>query len=161
MDTHFAITRLAGIEGSWRHESPSWGLTTESLVAFVRPILIYAAPIWFTQVFSIHLDKLQVIQSKGLRITTGGHQKAAVSHPRDRGPPPEGALGIVFSAILFQRPPKHAPQSSNSHRPPPPQGLSPVLLLYLEGPVNNIWRPQRFSSLVARPWPDTSYEAGW
>ena len=44
MDTHFAITRLAGIEGSWRHESPSWCLTTESLVAFVRPILIYAAP---------------------------------------------------------------------------------------------------------------------
>ena len=35
--------------------------------AIVRPILNYAAPIWFTQVPSSHLDKLEVIQNKILR----------------------------------------------------------------------------------------------
>ena len=64
----------------------NWGFTTETLVAtykaIVRPILNYAAPIWFTQVSSSHLDKLEVIQNKVLRIATGYHQKAAVSHLR-------------------------------------------------------------------------------
>ena len=64
----------------------SWDFTTEMLVAtykaIVRPILNYAAPIWFTQISSTHLDKLEVIQNKALRISTGCHQKAASSHLR-------------------------------------------------------------------------------
>ena len=55
----------------------SWGFATETLVAtykaIVHPILNYAAPIWFTQVSSTHLDKLEVIQNKALRIATGCH----------------------------------------------------------------------------------------
>ena len=64
----------------------SCSFTTETLVstckAIVRPILNYAAPIWFTQVSSSHLDKFEVIQNKALRIATGCHQKAAASHLR-------------------------------------------------------------------------------
>ena len=64
----------------------NWALTTETLEAtykaIVRPILNYAAPIWFTQVSSTHLDKLEVIQNKALRIATGCHHKAMVSHLR-------------------------------------------------------------------------------
>ena len=55
----------------------SWGFTTETLVAtykaIVCPILNYAASIWFTQVSPKYLDKLEVIQNKPLRITTGCH----------------------------------------------------------------------------------------
>ena len=61
----------------------SWGFTTETLVAThkanVRPILNYAGPIWFTHVSSSHLDKLEVIQNKTLRVATGCPQKAAAS----------------------------------------------------------------------------------
>ena len=64
----------------------SWGFTTETLVAtykaIVCPILNYAALIWFTQISSSHLDKLEVIQNKALRIATGCHQKAVASHLR-------------------------------------------------------------------------------
>ena len=64
----------------------SLGFMTETLVAsskvIVRPIFNYAAPIWFTQVSSSHLDKLEVIQNKLLRIAIGCHQKAAASHLR-------------------------------------------------------------------------------
>ena len=64
----------------------NWGFTTETLVAtykaIVRPILYYAVPIWFTQVSSTHLRKLEVIQNKALRIETGCHLKTAASHIR-------------------------------------------------------------------------------
>ena len=80
LDTHFtfgphardcveqasrALNVMKALAGS------SWGFTTETLVAkykaIVRPILNYAAPMWFTQVSSSHLDKLEVIQNKALR----------------------------------------------------------------------------------------------
>ena len=50
--------------------------------AIVRAILNYAAPIWFMQVSSTHLDKLEVIQNKDLRIATSCHQKASASQLR-------------------------------------------------------------------------------
>ena len=65
----------------------NWGFTIETLVAtckaIVRPILNYAPSIWFTQVSSSHLDKLEVIQNKAVWIANGCHIKAAVSHLRD------------------------------------------------------------------------------
>ena len=63
----------------------SWGFTTETQVATYKatmcPILNYATPIWFTQVSS-HLDKLEVIQNKALRVATACHRKASASHLR-------------------------------------------------------------------------------
>ena len=95
LDTHFtfgphsrdwferasrALNAMKALAGS------SWGFTTETLVAtykaIVHPMLNYAAPIWFTQISSTHLDKLEVIQNKALRIATGFRQKAAASHLR-------------------------------------------------------------------------------
>ena len=46
--------------------------------ANVRPILNYSAPIWFTQVFSSYLGKLEVIQAIG----TGCHHQTTTSHLR-------------------------------------------------------------------------------
>ena len=115
----------------------NWGFTTETLVAtykaIVRPILNYPAPIWFTQLPSSHLYKLEVIQNKVLRIATGCHQKAAVSHLRaETGVLPLRAhlelCSQQFYASAFQ--PLH-PQSPNRHlptRPPPPQGYPPGLI---------------------------------
>ena len=64
----------------------NWCLMTETLVAIYKTIvcltLNYAAPILFPQVSSSHLNKLEVIQNKVLRIATGCHQKAMVSHLR-------------------------------------------------------------------------------
>ena len=115
----------------------NWGFTTETLVAtykaIVRLILNYAAPIWFTQVPSSHLDKIEVIQNKVLRIATGYHQKVVVSHLRaETGVLPLRAhLGLCsqqFYASALQ--PLH-PQSPNRHlptRPPLPQGYPPGLI---------------------------------
>ena len=59
---------------------------TEMLVAtynaIVCPIFNHAAPIWFTQIPSSHLGKLEVIQNKALSVATRCHQKATVSHLR-------------------------------------------------------------------------------
>ena len=70
-----ALTVMKAIAGS------SCGFMTESLMAtykvIVHPIINYAAPVWFTQVSSYHLDKLEVIQNRALRITTCCHQKAS------------------------------------------------------------------------------------
>ena len=64
----------------------NWGFTTETLVttykAIVRLIINYAAPIWFTQVSSSNLGKLEMIQNKALRFTTGCLQMATASHLR-------------------------------------------------------------------------------
>ena len=105
----------------------SWGFTTETLVAtykaIVRPILNYAEPNWFTQVSSSHLDKLEVIHNKALRVATGCHQKAAASHLRaETGPPPEGALRTLLPSVLCLRPPTPSPQSPPLP-PPAPSGL--------------------------------------
>ena len=94
LDTHFTFNLHArdSVERALRALNVmkalawlSWGFTTETLVtykAIVRPILNYASSNWFTQVSSTHLDKLEVIQNKVMRITTGCHQKAAASHLR-------------------------------------------------------------------------------
>ena len=75
-----ALNVMKALAGSSR------GFKTETSVAtykaIVRPILNYAAPICFTQISSTHLDKLEVIQNKALRIATGCHQKSAASHLR-------------------------------------------------------------------------------
>ena len=90
LDTHFtfgphahdcverassALNVIKALAGS------NWGFTTKTLVATykasVRLILNYASPIWFTQVSSSRLGKLEVIQSKALRIATGCHQQSS------------------------------------------------------------------------------------
>ena len=77
----------------------SWDFTTEALVAtykaIVRPILNYAASIWFTQVSSTHLDKLEVHDPKQGpenrdRIPPKG--SGVPSQGGDWGAPSEGTL---------------------------------------------------------------------
>ena len=84
----------------------SWGFKTETLVAaykaIVRPIMNYATRIWFTQVSSTNLDKLEVIQNKALRITTGWHQEAAASHLRA-----ENWVGELYAEHSFMQTPSN------------------------------------------------------
>ena len=95
LDTHFIFGPHARYFVEWASKAlnimkdlagANWGFMTKTLVAtykaIVRPILNYAALIWFTQVSSSHLGKLEVIQNKALRIATGFHQQTTAYHLR-------------------------------------------------------------------------------
>ena len=124
LDTHFNFGPLArdcveqALNVMEALAESNWCFTIETLVAtyrvIVHPILNYAAPIWFTQESSSHLDKLEVIH---LMTVSGCHQKAAVFHAqsRDWGSPSEGALRTVLSAAPCRRPPTPTPQSPIRH----------------------------------------------
>ena len=132
----------------------SWGFTTETLVApykaIVCPILNYAAPIWFTQVSSTHLNKHEVIQNEALRIATGCHQKAAASHLRaETGVLPlrvhlELCSQEFYATALQPLHPSHSIVTSPPDYTPSGPSQTPTLLPpYLEGSANKRWRPQR------------------
>ena len=92
-----------------------WGFITETLVAIykaiVRLILNYTVPTCFTQESSTHMDKLEVIPNKGLRIAVAiKRPRCPTSEPRLVFSP-EGALTAVLSAILYQCIPTYATQS--------------------------------------------------
>ena len=67
---------------------------------------------------------------------------------RDWGSLPEDVLRTMFSAVLCQHPPTHAPQSSYCHLPSRPQPLQchppGFIPSCLERPANKRWRPQRY-----------------
>ena len=77
----------------------SWGFSTETYnKAIVRPILNKAAPFGSQKgPPPICLDKLEVTHNKTLRIETGCHQKAAVSHLR----PETGVLPLRVHLELW------------------------------------------------------------
>ena len=62
----------------------SWGYETETLLntynSLIRPILNYAAPIWYPAAAPSNIQKLQVIQNQALRICLGCHKKSSSSH---------------------------------------------------------------------------------
>ena len=115
----------------------SWGFTTETLVAtnkaIVLPILNHAAPIWFTQISSSHLDKLEVIQNKNPGVTTRCHQKAVASHLRAE----TGVLTLKVHLELCCQ------QFYASDLPP----LQIDLIPFLHNPHSRCWPPP--------PWPPT------
>ena len=107
-----------------------------------RPILNYWASIWFTQVSSTHLDKLEVIQNKALRIATGCYQKAAVSHLiAETGVLPlrahlELSSQQFYASVLQPMHSSHLIVTSCPYSPPPQCHLPGLIPPYLESPVN-------------------------
>ena len=91
---------------------------TKTLVAtykaIVRPIFNYASPIWFTQVPSSHLDKLEVIHNKALRIATGCHQTL---HLLYRPPPPPFKATLQASWLILQHSKRPASKKWRPQRP--------------------------------------------
>ena len=136
MDTHFTISphtcncveRAATAFNVMKALAGStWGFTTKTLVvtnkAIVRLILNYTTPIWFTQVSSTHLDKLEVTQNKALRITTGCHERLLC---RDCGPPLENAPRINCYSSSMLAPSKPCTPVISSTLPPQCYPLGPV-----------------------------------
>ena len=144
-----------GFEGSQRHESPSWvelGLHNRNSGGHLQG---HRAP--HLQLFSSHLVHPNVLNTPGQtwsdpeqgsedndRFPSKGHSVPLQS--RDCCPPPEGALITLFSAVLCQRPPTNASQSSYGHltsRLPPPQGHPPVFippyLMRPQCPSSHLW----------------------
>ena len=117
LDTHFTFGPHARDWVEWASRAfnvmkalvgSSWGFSTETLVttykAIVRPILNYAAPIWFTQVSSTHLDRQAWGDPKQGpedrdRIPSKG--RGVPPQDGDWGPPSEGALRTVLTAVLW------------------------------------------------------------
>lgn len=62
----------------------SWGLSKEDIIAtyktITRPILNYAAPIWYPLASRSAVASLQVIQNSALRLATGCLKMASIDH---------------------------------------------------------------------------------
>ena len=62
----------------------NWGQQKETIVitfkSLIKSIFTYAAPIWLPNASSSAIAKLQSIQNSALRIATGSHKMASVSH---------------------------------------------------------------------------------
>ena len=133
----------AGFNGPQYHETLSrveLGLHNRNIGGRIQghraPHLQLRRPIWFTHISSTHLDKLEVIQNKALRIATGCHQKAGASHLRvETGVLPlranlELCIHQFYASALQPLHPSHLIVASLplSRSPPPqdyPRGLIP------------------------------------
>ncbi len=62
----------------------NWGQDKETILfaykMFCRPVFDYASPIWTPVLAETNFKKLQVTQNSALRIATGCHQMASMSH---------------------------------------------------------------------------------
>ena len=67
----------------------SWGQDKETLLltynSIIKPILTYASPIWYPATSKTNIIKLQTIQNKALRITTGCVLKTDIQHLHSEG----------------------------------------------------------------------------
>jgi hypothetical protein len=61
-----------------------WGQQKETLLATYngigRSVLNYGCPIWAPNLSKTNMNKLQVAQNAGLRVATGAHKMASISH---------------------------------------------------------------------------------
>ena len=62
----------------------SWGQSKEVLLltyrALIKPVLSYAAPVWFPNASDTAISSLQTIQNSALRIATGSLRMASIPH---------------------------------------------------------------------------------
>ena len=62
----------------------NWGKDKRTILltydALIKPIITYAAPIWFPRASQSSINRLQVIQNKALRIASGSVLKADITH---------------------------------------------------------------------------------
>ena len=62
----------------------SWGQDKETILltfnAIIKPVLSYAAPVWFPATCRTNVEKLQRVQNQALRIASGSLLKADIQH---------------------------------------------------------------------------------
>ena len=81
-DTHFTFSSPSGILKALA--GVRWGQSKEVLLLtyqmLIKPILSYAAPVWFPNSPTTAVSTLQSIQNSALRITTGSLKMASTDH---------------------------------------------------------------------------------
>ena len=84
----------------------SWGQDKETILltykAIIKPILTYAAPIWFPATCRSNIGKLQRIQNQALRIATGSLLKSDIQHLHSETSilPLSDHLGVLCAQFL-------------------------------------------------------------
>ena len=83
------VTEIAGWASNYLQilkalTGTSWGQDKETILltfkAIIKPLLSYAAPIWFPATCRSNIEKLQRIQNQALRIATGAVLKSDIQH---------------------------------------------------------------------------------
>ena len=115
-DTHFTFSpHIRGVAERARSRlgilkvlaGVSWGQSKEVLLLtyqmLIKPILSYAAPVWFPNAPTTAVSTLQSIQNSALRIATGSLKMASTDHPHQEASvlPVPAHLSMLCSQFLL------------------------------------------------------------
>jgi hypothetical protein len=105
---------------SWGHQKETQMLTFKSLI---RPVISYACPVWFPNLAQGHVDRLQVVQNKALRIATGAHVMSHIDHLHSETEvlPVGEHLSMLCSQYLANTLRPHHPSHATVNTPPGPR----------------------------------------
>ena len=84
----------------------SWGQDKETILltfkAIIKPVLSYAAPVWFPATCRTNIEKLQRVQNQALRIASGSLLKADIQHLHSETSilPLSDHLGVLCAQFL-------------------------------------------------------------
>ena len=111
----------------------TWGQQVETMVitykSFIRSLCSYAAPVWFPNITTASLNKLQVVQNNALRIATGCVKRTDVHHLHDETKvlPVSNHLSLICSQFLARAlQPTHATHQAVT-TPPGPRSMKKTL----------------------------------
>ena len=113
----------------------SWGQDKETIMltfnSIIKPIITYAAPIWFPNASRSSIERLQRIQNKALRIGTGSLMMSEIHHLHSEGQmlPIEHHLRMLCTQFLASALRPHHPSHQLVRSDPGPRAASRCPLL--------------------------------
>ena len=97
--------------------------------SLIRSLFSYAAPVWFPNITTASLDKLQVVQNCALRIATGCVKRTDVHHLHDETKvlPVSNHLSLLCSQFLARALQPTHPTHLAVTTPPGPRNMKKTL----------------------------------
>ena len=111
----------------------TWGQQVETLVitykSLIRSLFSYAAPVWFPNITTASLDKLQVVQNSALRIATGCVKRTDVHHLHEETKvlPVSNHLSLLCTQFLARALQPTHPSHQIVTTPPAPRNMKKPL----------------------------------